>query len=146
MHLGAVKKDRKKIFQIKWNPKTVGSFVSVGLEHIFFWTVSPKLNAKKATLPNAKKGTKLGFPSVAFSKSGLALLAGSDGTVYTYNNGAQGKSYKGMHTKMVSCINCVDDPTDESREFVITGGADKTIHLHLLEQGKPLTKLLSYQV
>lgn len=83
-----MKKDRKKIFQIKWSPKSVGTFVSVGVEHIYFWTVSPKLNAKKASLPTAKKGVKLGFPSVAFSQSGLALLAGSDGTVYTYNNGA----------------------------------------------------------
>lgn len=124
----------------------MGSFVSVGLEHIYFWTVSPKLDAKKASLPKAKKGVKLGFPSVAFSKSGLALLAGSDGTVYTYNNGTIGKSHKGMHSKMVSCINCVPDPTDSSREFVITGGADKNIHLHLLDSSKNLTKLLSYQV
>ena len=73
-------------------------------------------------------------------------MAGSDGTVYTYTNGAQSKSHKGIHTKMVSCINVVPDPTDESRELVITGGADKSIHLHLLDSSKNLTMLLSYQV
>ena len=41
VHLAAVKKDRKKIFQISWSPTQAGQFVSVGLEHIFFWSVTP---------------------------------------------------------------------------------------------------------
>ena len=47
---------------------------------------------------------------------------------------------------MVSCINCVEDPTDPNREFVITGGADKFLHLHILDNKKNLEKILSYQV
>ena len=78
---------------------------------------------------------------MAFSKSGLALLAASDGTVYTYNNGAPGKSYKQTHAKMVSCINVVQDPTNPANELVITGGADKVIKLHLLAAGQ-MTELL----
>ena len=74
------------------------------------------------------------------------MLAASDGAVYTYTNGAPGKSFKGTHSKMVSCINCVPDPTDSTREFVITGGADKYIHLHFLDASKNLVKILSYQV
>ena len=150
VHLGAVKKDRKKIFQISWSPKTVNSFVSVGLEHIFFWkatpTASPALAGTKAKLPATKPGAKLGFPSVAFSKSGLALLTASDGTIYTYNNGAPGKSFKNTHAKMVSCIQCVPDPSGSEDEIVITGGADKSIHVHLLNAQKELKKLLSYTV
>ena len=47
---------------------------------------------------------------------------------------------------MVSCIQCVPDPTDSTRELVITGGADKYIHMHFLDAQKNLTKILSYQV
>ena len=47
---------------------------------------------------------------------------------------------------MVSCINCVPDPTDDTREFVITGGADKYINLHYLDASKNLVKFLSYSV
>ena len=88
-------------------------FCSVGVEHIYFWdtNVNP-LKGKKAKLPPAKAGVKLGFPSVAFSKTGLALLAGSDGSVYSYNNGAAGKPFKAVHSKMVSCINILPDPTN----------------------------------
>ena len=117
------------------------------MEHIFFWTAGPTgLTGKKAKLPATKPGQKLGFPSVAFSKTGLALLAGSDGTVYTYNNGAPGKSFKQTHTKMVSCIQCVPNPINAEEEIVITGGADKSIHVHLLDAQKNLKKLLSYLV
>lgn len=87
LHLGFVKKDRKKVFQIMWSPTVPGSFVSVGLEHIFFWKVSPKLLATKASpMPTAKAGTKLGFPSVAFSRSGNAYIASSNGTVYGFTS------------------------------------------------------------
>ncbi len=66
LHLGDAKKDRKKIFQIQWSPKQANTFVSVGLEHIYFWT-APNLKATKAKMPSMKPGQKLGFPSVAFS-------------------------------------------------------------------------------
>ena len=56
VHLGSVKKDRKKIFQILWSPKDAETFVSVGVEHIFFWGVLPQLNGKKAKLPASKPG------------------------------------------------------------------------------------------
>ena len=50
-------------------------------------------------------------------------------------------------SKMVSCIQCVPDPTGKSEdEFVITGGADKAIHVHLFDSKKNLNKLLSYTV
>lgn len=113
LHLGSVKKDRKKVFQIMWNPIKPSSFVSVGLEHIFFWNTSPKLSAKKASpMPQAsKKGGKLGFPSVAFSKQGNAYLAGSDGTVYSFNSGgAKSKTFPKTHAKMISAINVVPHP------------------------------------
>ena len=84
-------------------------------------------------MPATKPGQKLGFPSVAYSKSGLALLAGSDGTIYTCNNGAMGKTFKNTHAKMVSCIQCVPSPVNTEEEIVITGGADKKIHVHLLD-------------
>mmetsp|Transcript_1767 Transcript_1767/g.2704 ORF Transcript_1767/g.2704 Transcript_1767/m.2704 type:complete len:192 (-) Transcript_1767:872-1447(-) len=74
-------------------------------------------------------------------------MAGSDGTIYTYNGGALGKAFKATHTKMVSCINVVPHPTKETSELVITGGADKTILLHELDGNKNLTKLgVSYAV
>jgi len=150
VHLGAVKKDRKKIFQITWSPASLGTFVSCGVEHIFFWNVSPQLTGKKAKMPGGKPGQKLGFPSVAYSAlTGVALLAGSDGTIYTYNNGAPGKSFKAAHTKMVSCIQIVPSPDTaggSENELVITGGGDKMIHMHLLDKTKNLTLLMSVPV
>ena len=106
IHLGSMKSDRKKIFQINWSPTSANTFVTCGVEHIFFWTVAQgALKKKAASKPGGKPGQKLGFPSVAFSKiHGIAFLAGSDGTIYTYNNGAPGKTYKNTHSKMVSCI------------------------------------------
>lgn len=92
-------------------------------------------------MPTPTTKSKLGFPSVAFSKTGLALLAASDGCIYTFNGSAPGKSYKGIHSKMVSCINCIPDARDPNQELVITGGADKSIQLHILDQHKGLTKL-----
>ena len=74
------------------------------------------------------------------------MLAASDGTVYTMNGSAFGKSYKQTHAKMVSCINCVPAPNNPDEELVITGGADKVIHIHSLDKSKNLTKLLSYVV
>ena len=56
IHLGAVKSNRAKIFQINWSPTSLGTFVSCGVEHIYFWSVSPKLAAKKAKLPGMKPG------------------------------------------------------------------------------------------
>ena len=47
---------------------------------------------------------------------------------------------------MVSCINIVSDPSDNSNEFVITGGADKTIKLHILDAKKDLQQVIEYQV
>ena len=85
-------------------------------------------------MPASKPGQKLGFPSIAFSKSGVALLAASDGNIYSYNGTAPGKSYKNIHNKMVSCINCVEHPSDQTKELVITGGADKLIHMHSLDK------------
>ena len=120
-------------------------FVSVGLEHIYWWDANP-LKGTRAKMPAAKAGVKLGFPSVAFSKTGLALLAASDGAVYSYNNGSGGKAFKGTHTKMVSCINIVPDPSSSDKELVITGGADKQIILHHLDASKNLVKLVSYSV
>lgn len=99
------------------------------------------MQARKAKLPGSKPGVKLGFPSVAISRTGLALCAGSDGTVYTYNNGALGKTFKNTHSKMISCINVVPHPTKPTSELVITGGADKIILLHELDGNKNLTKL-----
>lgn len=92
-------------------------------------------------MPASKPGVKLGFPSVAVSRTGMALLAGSDGTVYTYNSGALGKSFKNTHSKMISCINVVPHPSKATSELVITGGADKTIILHELDGNKNLNKL-----
>ena len=83
---------------------------------------------------------------MAFSKSGTALLAASDGNIYSYNGGAPGKSYKGTHTKMVSCINCVPHPSDQTKEIVITGGADKLIHMHVLDAKKNMHKIMSQGV
>ena len=115
--------------------------------------MSPQFDGKKATLPapaakpaGAAGTAQLGFTSVAFSKTGVALIAGSDGTVYTYNNGAPGKSFKESHTKMVSCINVVTHPTDASKELVITGGADKLINVYFFDAAKNLTKVLGYSV
>ena len=97
-------------------------------------------------MPASKPGQKLGFPSLAFSKSGTVLLAASDGNIYSYNGGAPGKSFKGTHTKMVSCINCVPHPTDKTKELVITGGADKTIQMHVLDANKNMTKIYNHIV
>ena len=142
IHLRDAKKDRQKIFQIQWTSNT--QFVSVGLEHVCFWT-APNLTGKKARNPSAKPGVKLGFPSVAVSKTGLCLLAGSDGAIYTYNNGAGGKVYKGMHQKMVSCINIVPHPQNQNSELVITGGADKQVQIYELGSNKQLTKIQEFQ-
>ena len=54
--LGSVKSNRVKIFQINWSPTSLGTFVSSGVEHIYVWSVSPKLACKKATLPGMKPG------------------------------------------------------------------------------------------
>lgn len=99
------------------------------------------MTARKSKMPGSKPGVKLGFPSLAISRTGLVLLAGSDGTVYTYNSGAMGKTFKNTHGKMVSCINVVPHPSKPSSELVITGGADKIILLHELDGNKNLTKL-----
>ena len=81
-----------------------------------------------------------------YSQTGLALLAASDGNVYTMNGSAFGKTFKQTHAKMVSCINCVPNPSDPNLELVITGGADKVINIHMLDKSKNLTKMLSYTV
>ena len=147
VHIAAVKKDRKKVFQIKWSPTTAGQFVSVGVEHVFFWSITPNLDAKRGKLPPSKSGAaRLGFPSVAFSRTGMALLAASDGAIYTYNGGAPGRSFKNTHTKMVSCINCVPDPRSAAHELVLTGGADKVIHLHSLDSSGFVQKMHAFPV
>lgn len=122
--------------------------MSVGLEHVCLWSVSPAqtLTGNKAKLPASKPGQRLGFPSVAFTRSGTALLAASDGSVYSFNGTAPGKLYKGAHTKMVSCISCVAHPSDPSLEVVVTGGADKVIHVSLLDARKAMTRILTFEV
>ena len=67
--------------------------MSVGVEHIVFWN-APNLKAQKVKPPSSKPGVKLGFPSVVYSQTGLALLAASDGNVYTMNGSAFGKTFK----------------------------------------------------
>ena len=144
--MGAQKADRKKIFQIMWSPTQPNTFMSVGVEHIFCWT-APNLSKKRASnMPQSKPGQKLGFPSLAFTRSGLALIAGSDGAVYGFQGGARSKVFKGVHAKMVSCITSVPDPSNSGNEIVITGGADKKIICHVLDSAKNLNKVFEFTV
>jgi len=86
------KECKKQIFGIRWNPSDNSEFVSVGDQHLYFWTVSE--NAKKSsasassksksaavdvTMWPCKTGNDLGFVAVAYNQSGTVFTAGSDG-------------------------------------------------------------------
>ena len=122
--------------------------MSVGVASINVWTVTnsaPFISNKKGKMPPSKPGKNLGFPSLAYTKSSMALLAASDGNVYGYNGGSLAKTYKGIHAKMVSCIKVVENAGGQN-EIVVTGGSDKKIHVHTLDASKNLQTILSYEV
>ena len=118
------------------------------------WTISK--TGDKATLKGklhilsaiqvAKKNHKLGFTSCEFSKqSGVCYSAGSDGKLYLWNGSSKKGNGQLLHKKMISCLNVVTDEANK-RELLITGSADKTVKVFVIEAGDKIKELHSFTV
>lgn len=115
--LTAAKVDSNPVFMVKGNPRDESEFVTVGKNHVLFWSFDGHtLKNKRATFAgtedwNAKRRraaaaasgdaedvlSPLSFYAIAFSEKGYACLGAENGSIYVLVNGKVAKTFSGVH-------------------------------------------------
>lgn len=91
-----------QIIGIKWNHVKTQEFVTVGKNHIFFWTFeNNKLSKTKAQLGSYPWQT---FYAAAFSEKGFCCVGARDGSMYILVEGSAKKAVKSMHKADLNTI------------------------------------------
>jgi WD40 repeat protein len=109
---------KTSILQIAWNP-TAAEFVTVGNQHIAFWTFDA--TAGRIVNKNAQVGVpKQLYSSVVYTVTGnQTLIGGKDGGVYVFVRGTARKVFH-VHEGKINSI------AQQGKHFV-TGGDDKRV-------------------
>ena len=114
-----------KIFALAFHPSDRHQFVSVGVEHIKFWTVDGNsLNGKRGLL--GRKGLLQHFPCVAYLPAGEAVVGSANGQLYRF----QGCD---LTTSVVAHIRSVVAIHSCGASGLITGGKDGFVKIWTLE-------------
>lgn len=113
--IATAKGDTQKIMHLAWDTKNPKSFTTVGIRHIFTWTLADgALKKAKASLGEVPWQT---FYNVTYSDKGFPCVGCRDGSLYILGGGAVKKVMKGLHKSDVHAVFC-------HANGIVTGGGD----------------------
>ena len=133
--LTAAKSDTKEhpIYMVRGNPKDENEFVTVGKNHLLFWSFDGHvLKNKHGVLSGSFKsasaststaaGELPSFYSLTFSEKGYACLGGENGAIYVFVGGKCAKVFNGVHRGKILSLEWYNGG-------FVSGGSDGAVHV-----------------
>ena len=98
---------KDKIFEIKWDPNIADQFVTVGMKHIKFWTLSGGgFTSKRGTF--GQQGKVETMLCASYSKTpGMIYSGAGNGRVYVWENGVLNQTVE-AHKGPVFAVHCLE--------------------------------------
>lgn len=112
--VATTKGDSNQIIALRWSNLDPKTFVTVGKNHIFYWTFDGTLTKKKGKLGSYPWQT---FNNLCFSEKGYACVGSRDGSLYVLVDGEAKKVIKNLHASELQTL-------ERHPSGIVSGGAD----------------------
>lgn len=137
--LTAAKSDTKPIFMVRGNPKDEAEFVTVGKNHVLFWTFDGHvLKNRRGVIGGGLGGGAAELPSfyaITFSEKGYACLGCENGGIYIFVGGKAAKVFSGVHRGKILSLEWYNGG-------FVSGGSDGAVHV--LDKKMDVTKSFTF--